>query len=127
MVKNKKKNVQMGLASKLMIGVFVSLAATGLTYVCTKSKNNTLTREVDDLRVSYSRAESEYIHEENIWKAMSENPEILNRAILEKGLMMGFPEADQIVRIDATGKPLPGQPSLARYKKIASERLVVTH
>ena len=125
MAKNRNRSKPLGTVPKLLIGVFGLVAVGVAASWKIDSKCNTLSKEINKLEEEYARKESAYIHEESCWKEMYENPEKLDRAIKDKGLAMGFPTPEQIVRIDATGKPLPNQPSLARYKEIRTGNLVI--
>ena len=46
------------------------------------------------------------------WEKML-TPENLEHALLKHGLAMRYPKAEQVVRMDASGRPYPGQRSVA--------------
>lgn len=124
MAKNRNRNKPMGWLPKLVIGACALGTAGGVVYLSVDGKSNDLDREINDLKREYANEDNIYIHEDKLWKEMSENPEKLDFAIKQKGMAMGLPTPEQIIRIDAEGVPLPGQPSMKHYQKLISEYMV---
>ena len=71
--------------------------------------------------------EAEYAREEARWNEKN-TPEKLEEAMLQHGIAMSYPSADQVVRMDTSGIPVAGQLSIARFKRSqsATERVVKT-
>lgn len=119
MAKNRKRNVRMGVVPKVLFGAVVLASVGALVFWSVDSKCNALAKDILLQEQEYAKLENAHKHEDKRWREMWENHENLDRAVKQKGLAMDFPSPDQIVRIDAAGVPLPNQPSLARFKKIA--------
>ena len=126
MAKNRKRNVQMGAVPKLLVGVVVLVSLGALVFWSVDSKCNALCKEINLLQQEHTGLENVRSHEEARWLAKL-SPENLDRTIREMGLPMDYPSADQIVVIDAEGKPLPNQTSLARFKKIVASGNLAAH
>lgn len=60
--------------------------------------------------------ENDRVRENARWDALN-RPERLDRALLRLGMAMHYPKQDQIIRLRADGKPVPGQLSLARLAR----------
>lgn len=121
---NRNRSKPIGVVPKLVIGAFVLVLVGGAVHWKLDSKYKEVSKEVSKLEEESARLENIYKYEESRWREMYENPEKLDRAIREKGLAMGFPTTNQIVRIDAKGQPLPNQPSLAHFRTIIAGNLV---
>ena len=117
--RNRRRNVQMGVLPKLLVRVviLVSLGAViPLGYWGLDSKCNQVGQEINKSKTLYASLEGAYLHEEARWME-NLTTENLDRAILRHGLAMGYPQAHQIVRVDAEGNPLPRQSSIAYLRR----------
>lgn len=79
------------------------------------------------IRAEATALEAEYAREETRWNEKN-TPEKLEAAMLQHGIAMAYPSAEQVVRMDASGVPIEGQLSIARFRRSqsATERMVRT-
>ena len=100
------RSVQIGA---LIITCFAMVSLNMLASSSCKQLENTIgekKRQIDSLEVSYKREKAN-------WEKML-TPANLEQALLRHGLAMKFPKTEQVVRMDAAGRPYPGQRSVAR-------------
>ena len=100
------RSVQIGA---LIITCFAMVILNMLASSSCKQLENTIgekKRQIDSLEDSYKREKAN-------WEKML-TPANLERALLKHGLAMRFPKTEQVVRMDAAGRPYPGQRSVAR-------------
>ena len=120
-MKNKRRDVQLGGLPKLLVRAFI-LAAFGavipLGFWWLDEKGKDVGKNIHELEQKYAAQESVCLHEDARWKEKL-TTENLDRAIEQHGLGMGYPEARQIVRVNADGVPLPNQSSLASLQKVS--------
>lgn len=108
----------------LAVGVVMLLATVGLVYLVVDSQCNQLSHEIRRHERQLAALENERMREQARWDE-KQTPEALERAMLEHGLLLRHPTADQVVRLDAAGNLLPGQRSVARFlrNRAAIERV----
>lgn len=125
MRKNRKKHVQMDPAWRKIIGIFALGVTVVVIYGVVDAKCGQLGQEIRKQELRYTSLENERVREAARWDE-KKTPEKLERAMLQHGLAMGYAMPSQIVRMDASGRPIPGQLSLAKYQKshTAIERVV---
>ena len=100
------RSVQIGA---LIITGFAMVILNMLASSSCKQLENTIgekKRQIDSLEDSYKREKAN-------WEKML-TPANLEQALLRHGLAMKFPKTEQVVRMDAAGRPYPGQRSVAR-------------
>ena len=100
------RSVQIGA---LIITCFAMVILNMLASSSCKQFENTIgekKRQIDSLEDSYKREKAN-------WEKML-TPANLEQALLRHGLAMKFPKTEQVVRMDAAGRPYPGQRSVAR-------------
>ncbi len=100
------RSVQIGA---LIITCFAMVILNMLASSSCKQLENTIgekKRQIDSLEDSYKREKAN-------WEKML-TPANLEQALLRHGLAMKFPKTEQVVRMDAAGRPYPGQRSVAR-------------
>ncbi len=105
-------------------GVIVLAVSVALSYWFMDSKSAQLGQEIRKCEQKYTALENERVREEARWNE-KKTPEKLERAMLQHGLLMTYPTADQVVRMDMNGRPIPGQLSLVRFQRMrnAGERV----
>jgi hypothetical protein len=94
----------------------MTVVTVALIYWFVDSKCSLLGQEIRKHEQKYAALENERVREAARWDE-KKTPEKLERAMLQHGLAMTYPTADQMVRMDANGRPLAGQLSLARYQR----------
>lgn len=124
MRRNHKRQVRTKFLPVPAAGVIVLAATVALSYWFMDSKSGQLGQEIRKYEQKYASLESERVREEARWNA-KKTPEKLERAMLQHGILMDYPKADQIVRMDIAGRPIPGQLALAKFErnKNAGERV----
>lgn len=127
MRRNRKRQVRTQFLPRTAVGVIMTVVTVALVYWFVDSKCALLGQEIRKHEQKYSALENERVREAARWDG-KKTPEKLERAMLQHGLAMNYPTADQVVRMDPSGRPLPGQLSLARFQRARSvvERVVKT-
>ena len=100
------RSVQIGA---LIITCFAMVILNMLAASSCKQLENTIgekKRQIDSLEDAHKREKAN-------WEKML-TPANLEQALLRHGLAMKFPKTEQVVRMDAAGRPYPGQRSVAR-------------
>ena len=100
----------MGVAS-LIVSAFIMM----MIYFAMNSKCSSITREIGKKEKELQRLEAELTREKTRWDEMKV-PERLKTALTRFGLEMDVPREDQLVRMNSSGKPVPGQLALARLR-----------
>jgi hypothetical protein len=116
MRKNRRRHVNAKVLSPAVVGMSVLIVTLTLIYCCLDSKCNQLGQEIRKHEQCFEALEDERVREEARWND-KRTPEKLTQAMLSHGLEMDYPAPDQMVRIGAAGEPLPGQISLAKFRK----------
>lgn len=96
-------------------------AMTGLN-MAASSKCNQLMKQLDGKSRELKRLEAELDRATAAWDAVR-SPDSLDRALVRWGISMQAPGANQIVRMDAGGRPHPGQTSVAMLRRRAQGAL----
>lgn len=120
-MKNKRRDVQLGGLPKLLVRVFILIAfgaVIPLGFWWLDEKGKDVGKNIHELEQKYASLENTYRHEDARWKEKL-TTENLDRAIELHGLGMAYPEARQIVRVNADGIPLPRQIALAYLQKVS--------
>ena len=89
----------------LVVMVIINLRAS---YSCQH-----LMKSIGEKERMLDKLEEERVRESARWEEMK-TPEKLESALLQHGLAMRYPKADQVVRMKADGRPYPGQISVAK-------------
>jgi len=98
-------------AAVLLVVIFNQLAST----MCKQ-----LARRVADADARLAECEGELERATVQWDAMKSSDN-LQRALLKRGLAMRIPDPNtQVVKMDAAGRPHPGQDSVARIRQRSS-------
>lgn len=116
MRRNRKRQVRTQYLPRTAVGVIVTIVTVALIYWFVDSKCSLLGQEIRKHEQKYAALENERVREAARWDE-KKTPEKLERAMLQHGLAMNYPTAEQVVRMDAAGRPLPGQLSVARYQR----------
>lgn len=110
-----KKNSRLA-ASSMGVGSIILISfMMMMVWFLMNGRCSTITREIGMKEKALQRLEAELTREKTKWDEMKV-PERLNIALTRFGLEMDLPREEQIVRMGATGKPVPGQPALARLR-----------
>ena len=116
MRRNRKRQVRVKFLPVPAAGVIVLAASVALSYLFMDSKSAQLGQEIRKCEQKYTALENERVREEARWNE-KKTPEKLERAMLQHGILMTYPTAEQVVRMDANGRPVPGQLALARFQR----------
>lgn len=127
MRKNRKKRVHAKVLPPSVAGIIVLVVSLVLVYWFVDAKCGQLGQEIRKHEQQLSALEDERVREEARWSE-KKTPEKLEQAMLQHGLAMNYPSAEQVVRMDAAGQPVPGQLALARFQRAqgAGERVAKT-
>lgn len=127
MRRNRKRQVYAKVLPRSVAGLIVLMVTLVLVYWVMDSKCAQLGQEIRKCEQKIQTLDAEYAREESRWSEKN-TPEKLEEAMLQHGIAMSYPAADQVVRMDASGLPAEGQLSLARFKRSqsATERVVKT-
>jgi len=127
MRRNRKRQVHAKVLPPSMAGMIVLIVSMVLSYWFMDSKCAQLGQEIRKHEQKYAALEDERVREEARWSEKN-TPEKLEQAMLQHGIAMSYPAADQVVRMDLAGQPLPGQLSLVRFQRSqnAGERVAKT-
>ncbi len=116
MKRNHKKHVRLHPAARKMIGI-IALGVTVLVIQgIVDAKCHQLEQEISKQELRYTALENERVREAARWDEKKTRVK-LDQAMLQHGLAMDFARPEQIIRMDASGRPVPGQLSLAKYQK----------
>lgn len=116
MKKNRKRSKKMAVMASRSVhigAVLVMLVVMVIFNLLATSSCNQLMKAIGEKEKTLARLEKDRVRECARWDAMK-SPEDLDRALRRFGLMMHYPKAEQIVMMDARGRPRPGQLSVAR-------------
>ena len=127
MRRNRKKQVHAKVVPSSVAGIFMLMIGLALLYWVMDSKCDVDGQEIRKYEQKLQSIEAEYAREEARWNEKN-TPEKLEEAMLQHGIAMSYPSADQVVRMDTLGIPVAGQLSIARFKRSqsATERVVKT-
>ncbi len=127
MRRNRKRQVRVKVLPPSVAGMIVLVVSLILSYWFMDSKCAQLGQEIRKHEQKLAALEDERVREEARWSE-KKTPEKLEQAMLQHGIAMTYPTADQVVRMDSTGSPVAGQLSLVRFQRsqIASERVAKT-
>ncbi len=93
--------------------VIVMVVAMAILNVLASSSCKQLAKAVREKERQLERLEDSQKRESARWEEMKA-PDSLEAALLKLGLKMHYPKPEQVVRMDAAGRPYPGQISVAR-------------
>lgn len=116
MRRNHKRQIRVKILPLPAAGIIVLAATVALCCWFMDSKSAQLGQEIRKYEQKYASLESERVREEARWNA-KKTPEKLERAMLQHGILMDYPKADQIVRMDVVGRPIPGQLALVKFQR----------
>ena len=124
MKKNRRRSKKMSvMASRSMhVGaVMVMFFVMVILNLLASSSCNQIMKSIGEKERTLAKLEDERMRESARWDAMK-TADNIDRALLKFGLSMRYAKAEQIVRMDSTGRPKPGQLAVARARKNASLR-----
>jgi hypothetical protein len=109
-------------------GFLMTLLVTMMVYYFVDSKCNQLSQSIGREKNRLAQLEKERKRESARWEQMKTRTG-LDEALRRHGLAMTLARPDQIVRIDAAGKVVPGQISVAKIKqnRAAAERVAANN
>ena len=93
--------------------VMIMLFAVSILNILAASSCRRLTKTISEKENQLAKLEDECRREGVRWAEM-QTPRRIEAALLRHGRMMKYPKEIQIVRMDAGGRPYPGQASVAR-------------
>jgi len=119
MRRNRKVSKRMSRISvhTMHIGaVMLMLFVMVILNLLASSSCNQLIKIVDQKEKTLQSCDAELERTSSKWDAMRSSDN-LDRALVKWGLSMHSPSANQIIRIDASGHPYPGQTSVALLRQ----------
>ena len=119
MRRNRKRSKKMSVmaANTMHFGaVIVMLFVMVIINYLASSSCQKLMKSIGEKERALNRLEEERVRESARWEEMK-TPEKLESALLQHGLAMRYPKADQVVRLKANGRPYPGQLSVAKARQ----------
>lgn len=127
MRKNRKRRANTKVVPRSLVGLIILGATLALLYCGLESKCDQLGQDIRKHEQRFDQLEAERVREATRWSDCK-TPEKLNQALLRHGLEMGYPAADQMVRMEsASGQPAPGQIALAKFNKERATAGQVVH
>lgn len=100
--RNRKKN-EAGFARHLPLALLLAVVVVfGLGYVTLQARAEILGKEIKGLEAHRDQLRDQIVKEQCVWARM-QAPASLERALREQGLVMTWPNRDQIVRVRADG------------------------
>jgi hypothetical protein len=116
MKRNRKRQVKIEFIPKVFVAWIVIVVSVAIGYWFMDSKSQQLNQEIRKYELKYTALENARVREALRWdeKKTREN---LEDALLRNGLVMDYPKASQVARLDSRGRLIPGQASLARINK----------
>ena len=129
MRKNRKRSKEMSvIASRSMhIGaIIMMLFVVGIVNLLASSSCDQLMKSIGEKEKALARLENDCRRASADWDRMKTS-ENLDRMLCKHGLAMNYPRPDQVIRMDAKGRPLPGQLSIARAKERMSTRMTANY
>ena len=126
MRKNRKHYVQSRVLPPPSVAGLIMLVVTlALVFWVMDSKCAQLGQEIRKCEKTFLERENERVREEVRWNEKN-TPEKLEQALLQHGLAMDYPAAEQMVRMDAVGQPMEGQLSLRKFRAEWTGEAVLT-
>lgn len=124
MRRNRKRRVNTKVLPPSVAGIAVMIVSLVLVYWFMDAKCAQLGQEIRKHEQGLASLEDERVREEARWNE-KKTPEKLGQAMLQNGIDMNYPTADQVVRMDVSGRPVPGQLSVVRFlrNQSGSERV----
>lgn len=119
MKRNRRRKVRMGFAPNMLIISTITAVLVAVFYVSFDSKCKSLRQDKSRLESQLSELDRERQREAAKWDD-KKTPERLKETLVQHGLDMDYPAADQVLRVDQSGRPLPNQPALARMMRLQS-------
>ncbi len=119
MRRNRRRQVRMRFVPRIFVVAAMMAIGYAVIYVVADSKCKRLGQEIGRYERKHSALENERIHEAAKWDE-KKTPEKLARAMLQHGLEMSYPTAEQVLRVDHAGRPLPNQVALTRLQRLSS-------
>ena len=108
----KKMSVMAGRSVQLGALIITGFAMVILNMLASSSCKQ-LEKTIGEKKRQLESLEDSHKREKANWEKML-TPANLEQALLRHGLAMKFPKTEQVVRMDAAGRPYPGQRSVAR-------------
>ena len=108
-------------------GFLMTLLVTTMVYYFVDSKCNQLSQSIGREKNRLAQLEKERLRERGNWEEMRVSG--LDKALRRHGLAMDVARPDQIVRIDSSGKVVPGQIAVAKImqNRAAAERVAANN
>ena len=119
MKKNRRRSKRMSvMASRSMhIGaVLVMFFVMVILNLLASSSCTQIMKSIGEKERTLAKLEDERMRESARWDAMT-TADNIEAALLRQGLSMRYAKEEQVVRMDAAGRPKPGQLSVARARR----------
>ena len=113
--KKVKKHSRCTMNSVNIVALIVLSFVAVMVYWSQDARCTALAQEIGKAEREYKRLERDCQREISSWEELK-TPDNLRLAFIRHGLDMGQPNQEQVVRMDANGRPLPGQMSVSRIR-----------
>lgn len=127
MRRNRKRSTKMSVtASRSMhfAAVIMMLFVMVIVNMLASSRCDQMMKTIGEKESLLAKLEKDRERESGRWDQIN-TPDNLDRTLLKLGMSMKYPRAEQIVRMDAAGRPERGQISLARAARRRAEKAAV--
>ncbi|MDR2850149.1 MAG: hypothetical protein LBW77_06380 [Verrucomicrobiota bacterium] len=114
MKRNRKRTVHARVIPRPAVGAIVLVVTMTLIYWAVDSKCGQFGQDIRRNEQKLAALKDERVRERMLWDK-NNTREKLEAALLQNGLAMDYPTAAQVVRMDASGQPVPGQISLVKF------------
>lgn len=124
MRKNRKRSKKMSVsASRSMhfAAVIMMLFVMVIVNMLASSRCDQMLKAIGEKENLLARLEKDRERESGRWDQLN-TCDNLDRILPRLGMSMKYPRAEQIVRMDGTGRVVPGQMSVARAERRRTER-----
>lgn len=96
-------------------GIVVMLAVMTLLNVLASTAGKRLLDSIGDKERKLIRLDEDLARESAHWEEML-SPDRLERTLIRNGIAMKYPRPDQVIRMTAEGRVIPGQIAVARAR-----------
>jgi len=119
MRKNRKRSNKLSVIAlnTMRFGaVIVITAVMSIVRMLADSSCDQLMKTIGEKERLLNQYEEARQRESAQWEEMK-TPDKLDRVLMQRGMAMRYPKADQVVRMKSNGRPYPGQISVARARQ----------
>lgn len=123
-IKRVKKESRQTTGTVGVASLIVTALIMTMLYFSVDSRCSAEAKKIGDCEKRLAALDAELVRENARWDEMK-TPERLAVQLRRFGLEMSRPREDQLVRMDAVGRPIPGQLAVARVARNKGKTAVV--